>query len=84
MSDSMFETEGVFQRAPGTPRLPTTPFRFICFFVARYRWWYLAMIVCETASATCGILIPTAFPRSYGRSQRLEVTRHSPRWYALR
>jgi ATP-binding cassette subfamily B protein len=59
----MFETDGAFQRAPGTPRLPTTPFRFICFFVARYRWWYLAMVVCETASAACGILIP------YGVSQ---------------
>jgi ATP-binding cassette subfamily B protein len=49
-----------FQRAPGAPRLPHTPFRFICHFVARYRWWYLAMILFETANATCGIMIPYA------------------------
>jgi ATP-binding cassette subfamily B protein len=49
-----------FQRAPGTPDLPRTPFRFICHFVARYRWWYLAMLICETANSTCGILIPYA------------------------
>jgi ATP-binding cassette, subfamily B, bacterial len=63
MIDSTAAEDGAFQRAPGTPRLPTTPFKFICYFVARYRWWYLAMIVCETASAICGILIP------YGVSQ---------------
>lgn len=49
-----------FQRAPGVPALPDTPFRFICHFVARYRWWYLAMVLFETANATCGIMIPYA------------------------
>ena len=63
MIDSTAAEHGAFQRAPGTPRLPTTPFKFICYFVARYKWWYLAMVVCETASAACGILIP------YGISQ---------------
>jgi ATP-binding cassette subfamily B protein len=47
-----------FQRAPGTPRLPATPLRFIGYFVRQYRWWYLAMLVLVTADATCGILIP--------------------------
>jgi ATP-binding cassette, subfamily B, bacterial len=52
-----------FQRAPGTPELPATPFRFICYFVAGYRWWYLGMLVFETANATCGIMIPYALSR---------------------
>ncbi len=35
------------QRAPGAPALPATPFRFICYFVAKFRWWYFAMVVLE-------------------------------------
>lgn len=46
--------------APGTPDLPGTPFRFICYFITRYRWWYLAILVCETINATCGIMLPYA------------------------
>jgi ATP-binding cassette, subfamily B, bacterial len=49
-----------FQRAPGAPPLPDSPFRFIRHFVARYRWWYLAMVVFETINSTCGILVPYA------------------------
>src|SRR5260370_41130240 len=49
-----------FQRAPGAPALPETPLRFICYFIARYRWWYLAMVSFETINSTCGILIPYA------------------------
>jgi ATP-binding cassette subfamily B protein len=49
-----------FQRAPQAPRLPSTPFRFILFFVARYRWWYLAMVVFESAHAVCSICLPYA------------------------
>lgn len=51
------------QRAPGTPPLPDTPFRFICYFVARYRWWYLGMLAAETLNATCGIMLPYALAR---------------------
>jgi ATP-binding cassette subfamily B protein len=51
------------QRAPGTPALPTTPFRFILFFVRRYRWWYVAILLLETVNATCGILLPYALGR---------------------
>jgi len=49
-----------FQRAPGAPPLPDTPFRFVWHFVARFQWWYLAMVVFETINSTCGILIPYA------------------------
>jgi ATP-binding cassette, subfamily B, bacterial len=49
-----------FQRAPGVPHLPATPFRFILYFVAQYRWRYAGMVLFETANATCGILIPYA------------------------
>ncbi|MDB5840922.1 MAG: transporter ATP-binding protein [Herminiimonas sp.] len=48
------------QRAPGAPVLPTTPFRFVWYFVVRYRWLYLVMVLFETAHATCGILLPYA------------------------
>jgi ATP-binding cassette subfamily B protein len=49
-----------FQRAPGAPVLPPTPFRFVRFFVARYRYWYLSMLILEAAHASCNILIPYA------------------------
>jgi ATP-binding cassette subfamily B protein len=53
----------VRQHAPGTPALPGTPFRFIAYFVARYRWRYLAMLLLETVNASCGILLPWAVAR---------------------
>jgi ATP-binding cassette, subfamily B, bacterial len=49
-----------FQRAPEAPRLPSTPLRFILHFVARYRWWYLAMVLFESAHAVCSICLPYA------------------------
>jgi ATP-binding cassette subfamily B protein len=49
-----------FQRAPGAPPLPDTPFRFVWHFLLRYRWWYLAMLTFEGANAACGILLPYA------------------------
>src|SRR6266702_539495 len=47
-------------RAPSAPPLPATPSRFIAYFIARFRRWYVAMIVLETINSTCGILIPYA------------------------
>jgi ATP-binding cassette, subfamily B, bacterial len=44
--------------APGAPPLPATPFRFVTYFISRYKWWYLAMMVLETINSTAGILIP--------------------------
>ncbi len=73
------------QRAPGTPALPTTPFRFILFFVRRYRWWYLAIVLLETVNATCGILLPYALGRivkavtaSSMPPAQLMITLHAP------
>ncbi|WP_341674788.1 ABC transporter ATP-binding protein [Niveibacterium sp. SC-1] len=60
-----------FQRAPGTPALPATPFRFICHFVNRYRGWYAAMLTMETLNAACGILIP------YAVSQIIKAVTHA-------
>jgi ATP-binding cassette subfamily B protein len=40
-------TKQDFQRAPQAPRLPSTPVRFILHFVARYRFWYLGMLLLE-------------------------------------
>ncbi|HEX5125432.1 MAG TPA: ABC transporter ATP-binding protein, partial [Rhodocyclaceae bacterium] len=53
-------THESFQRAPGAPKLPTTPLRFIWYFIWLKPWWYGAMVVVETAHATCGILMPYA------------------------
>ena len=76
-----------FQRAPGAPPLPDTPFRFICHFIARYRWWYLAMVVFETINSTCGILIPYAtgqvikgVTQAHEHSQALVESLRSPVW----
>ncbi|KAF3891244.1 ABC transporter ATP-binding protein [Tolypothrix bouteillei VB521301] len=49
-----------FQRAAGAPPLPSTPFRFICYFVNQFRWWYVAMVILEVIHATCGIMLPYA------------------------
>lgn len=49
-----------FQRAADAPALPTTPFWFIFYFVNKFRWWYVAMIVLEILHATCGIMLPYA------------------------
>ena len=76
-----------FQRAPGAPLLPDTPFRFICYFIARYKWWYLAMVVFETINSTCGILIPYAtgqvikgVTQAHEHSQALVESLRGPLW----
>jgi len=40
--------------------LPGTPIAFIWRFVRERPWWYVALIVLETAQAGCGILLPWA------------------------
>jgi ATP-binding cassette, subfamily B, bacterial len=76
-----------FQRAPGAPPLPDTPFRFICHFVARFKWWYLAMVVFESINSTCGILIPYAtgqvikgVTQAHEHSQALVDSLRGPLW----
>ncbi|GAA6616159.1 ABC transporter ATP-binding protein [Scytonema sp. NUACC26] len=49
-----------FQRAADAPPLPSTTFRFICYFVNQFRWWYVAMVILEVIHATCGIMLPYA------------------------
>ncbi|MBD2502375.1 ABC transporter ATP-binding protein [Anabaena azotica] len=49
-----------FQRAASAPNLPNTPFRFVCYFVNQFRWWYLVMVILEALHATCGIMLPYA------------------------
>ncbi|QMS86557.1 ABC transporter ATP-binding protein [Nostoc edaphicum CCNP1411] len=49
-----------FQRAADAPNLPDTTFRFICYFVNHFRWWYVAMVILEVIHATCGIMLPYA------------------------
>ncbi|MDQ8023031.1 MAG: ABC transporter ATP-binding protein [Moraxellaceae bacterium] len=73
------------QRAPGTPALPDTPFRFILYFVTQFRWWYAAMFVCETLGAASGILIPYALSKimkavtgAQGHSMAMVEALHGP------
>ncbi|MFL0605442.1 ABC transporter ATP-binding protein [Cylindrospermopsis raciborskii] len=47
-----------FQCASDAPNLPNTPFRFVCYFVNQFRWWYVAMVILEILNATCGIMLP--------------------------
>jgi len=47
-------------RAPGAPPLPAAVLPFIWYFVARRGGWYAAMLLLETAHASCGILVPYA------------------------
>lgn len=49
-----------FKRATDAPNLPATPFRFICYFVSYFRWWYVAMVILEALHAICGIMLPYA------------------------
>ncbi|AVH69578.1 ABC transporter ATP-binding protein [Nostoc sp. 'Lobaria pulmonaria (5183) cyanobiont'] len=49
-----------FQRAADAPDLPSTPFRFICYFVNQFRWWYVLAVILEIINATCGIMLPYA------------------------
>ncbi|MBH8576683.1 ABC transporter ATP-binding protein [Nostocaceae cyanobacterium CENA369] len=55
-----FRKSKSFQRAADAPNLPNTPFRFICYFVNQFRWWYVAMVLLEAIHATCGIMLPYA------------------------
>ena len=50
----------LFQRAADAPDLPATPFRFICYFVNQFRWWYVAAVILEIVHSTSSIMLPYA------------------------
>jgi ATP-binding cassette subfamily B protein len=52
-----------FQRAPGAPDLPRTPFRFVLYFFLSFKGWYTVMWLLETLNAAFGITIPYALSR---------------------
>jgi ATP-binding cassette subfamily B protein len=62
-----------FQRDPYAPDLPNTPFKFVCYFVNQFRWWYVAMVISEILHATCGIMLPYAI----GEIIRSVTTNHT-------
>src|ERR1700761_3965112 len=75
------------QRAPAAPTLPPTPFRFVAYFVVRFRWWYALMLLLETINATCGILIPyatgqiiKAVTRAHEQSLSMVASLSGPLW----
>ena len=49
-----------FQRSNDAPPLPPTTFRFITYLSARFRGWFLLMMVLETGQAASNILLPYA------------------------
>lgn len=49
-----------FQRAPSAPLLPSTPTKFIGYFLLKNRWWYLGILLLETVHASCSIALPYA------------------------
>ena len=76
-----------FQRAPDAPQLPPTALRFIFHFVARYRWWYVGMVLLEAINSTCSILMPyatgqiiKAVTQSHGQSHELIASLTRPLW----
>ncbi len=76
-----------FQRAPDAPPLPATPLRFILYFVRKYRWWYLGMVMLEAVNSTCSILMPyatgqiiKAVTQAHGQSQTLIDSLARPLW----
>ncbi|HEY6484336.1 MAG TPA: ABC transporter ATP-binding protein [Steroidobacteraceae bacterium] len=79
--------EDFLQRAPDAPALPATPFRFVCYFIGKFRWWYLTMVLLETVNSTCTILIPyatgqiiKAVTRAHEQSLSLVSQLQAPLW----
>ncbi|PKO47920.1 MAG: ABC transporter ATP-binding protein [Betaproteobacteria bacterium HGW-Betaproteobacteria-22] len=54
------DANATFQRAPAAPNLPAKPTKFIGYFLAQNRWWYISILLLETAHASCGIAVPYA------------------------
>ncbi len=74
-----------FKRAGDAPNLPGTPFKFICYFVNQFRWWYVAIVILETLHATSGIMLPYTIgeiirtvTRSAGNTQPMLATISQP------
>ncbi len=54
--------------------LPSTPFRFVGFFVSNYKWWYSAILVFQILAVICTVLIPWGLGQiTRAVSQGLEV-----------
>lgn len=46
--------------APTAPNLPNNPFKFALYFIVKFKWGIMAMVLFEALQATCQILIPYA------------------------
>lgn len=46
--------------APNSPQLPNNPFKFALYFIVKFKWGILAMVIFEAMQATCQIMIPYA------------------------
>src|SRR5690606_29424434 len=38
--------------------LPSSPLRFVLYFVANFKGWYLAILLFQLAAVACGVLVP--------------------------
>lgn len=51
------------KQAPGAPALPAAPLAFALHFLARFRWWYLLIVLLEIATSSSAMLAPYAIGR---------------------
>jgi ATP-binding cassette, subfamily B, bacterial len=47
-----------FQRSPQAPYLPAQPLPFVLYFVNKYRWWYLLILLLEIAASVSATFMP--------------------------
>jgi ATP-binding cassette, subfamily B, bacterial len=47
-----------FQRSPDAPYLPPQPLLFVLYFVNKYRWWYLLILLLEIAASVSATFMP--------------------------
>jgi len=47
-----------FQRSPDAPSLPDQPLAFVLYFINKYRWWYLVILVLEIAASVSATFMP--------------------------
>jgi ATP-binding cassette subfamily B protein len=66
--------------APGAPRLPSNPFKFVTYFLGQYKWFLFLMLILEVGQATCGILLPYAIKTIIDTTTALEGSFNGDLW----
>lgn len=58
--------------APSSPLLPNTPFKFALYFIKKFKWGIILMLIFEAFQATCQILMPYAVKNFIDTVNKLE------------